>query len=287
LAVLAGCTLLLSACQVRSWLDVDLSGGESGDVTAVIGFDEEFRNAIAEMGGGADLLGEIENDAPDQGWSVERFTDGAVEGITLTRSFASIEELSGILSEGVGSGPQEGLLEDLRVIDKGDTIRFEAGLPGAADSPVGGMDLPSVEGMLEVDGRIQVTFAGEVLDHNGDLDGRTVTWTFDALEASESSLFAEARKGGGFPWVAVIGVLLGLGLVGLIAWRVLGDRNIRFKVVSPLQRLEHQTPPPPQAMVPVEPAPAAPATGAVTPVADPPAPVAKPARAPRSKSPDS
>lgn len=238
LALLALFPLLLTGCQVRSWLTLDLSGGSSGTVTAEVGFDQEFRDAIEQFGGGADLLAEIEDDAPGEGWTVERFTDDDLEGVRLSKTFASIDELEGILASGIGAGPQEGLVQELSVIDRDDTVRFEASLPGLGDIPAGGMDIPELEGMLQVDGRIQVTFPGEVIDHNGELEGRTVTWTFDTLQSNATEMFAEARKGGGFPWVAIIAVLLGLGVIGLVTWRVLSDKNVRFKLVSPLQRLD-------------------------------------------------
>lgn len=238
LVIFALFPLLLAACEVRSWLTLDLSSGSSGTVTAEVGFDQEFRDAMDQFGGGADLLAEIEADAPAEGWAVERFTDDGLEGVTLSRSFSSMEELEEILASGIGSGPQEGLVQELKVIDNGDTIRFEASLPGLENTPAGGMDIPQLEGMLRVDGRIQVTFPGEVIDHNGELEGQTVTWTFDTVQSNATEMFAEARKGGGFPWVAIIAVLLGLGVIGLVAWRILSDKNVRFKIVSPVQRID-------------------------------------------------
>lgn len=238
LALAALCVLSLTACEVRSWLMIDMSSLSNGKITAQVGFDEAFRDAMSEFGGGADLLSEIEDDAPREGWMVDRFTDGDIEGVTLQRRFASFEELAEILDRGVGSGPQEGMVQELSVTQTDDTVRFEARIPGLGDFPGGDLQMPHLEEMLTVDGKIEVTFPGEVIEHNGELEGRTVTWTFDAVNRGETEMFAVARKGGGFSWVAVIGVLLALGVIGVVAWRLLADRNVRFRIVSPIQRLE-------------------------------------------------
>ena len=58
------CTLLLAACEVRSYLDIDMSDLSNGTVSVQVGFDEQFREAMEEFGGGADLLSELESDAP-------------------------------------------------------------------------------------------------------------------------------------------------------------------------------------------------------------------------------
>jgi hypothetical protein len=242
LALFALCILALTGCQVRSWLTIDMTSASSGEVTARLGFDEAFRDAMGEFGGGADLLGEIGDDAPADGWLVERFTDGDIEGVTLSKRFASFDELQEILQRGIGSGPQEGLVQELSMNETEDTIRFEASLPRLEDTPAGALQ-DELQALLEVDGRIEVTFPGEVLEHNGELEGRTVTWTFDATQSGENEMFAEASKGGGFPLAAVIGVLLALGVIGLVAWRLLSERNVRFKIVSPIQRLDQASQP--------------------------------------------
>lgn len=250
LVLFAVCGVALTSCEVRSWLSIDMASLASGEVTAQVGFDQEFRDAMGEFGGGVDLLGEIEDDAPGEGWAVDRFTDGDIEGVNLSKRFESLVELAEILERGVGSGPQEGLVQELRVTETDDTVRFEARIPGLGDIPAGDLNLPDLEGLLTVDGRIEVTFPGEVIDHNGELEERTVTWTFDAANAGGTEMFAEARKGGGFPWAAVIGVVLALGVIGLVGWRLAAERNIRFKLVSPIQRLDSSTKPSP-AMSPI------------------------------------
>lgn len=241
--VLCFCTLLLAACEIRSYLDIDMSDVSNGTVSVQVGFDDQFRDAMEEFGGGTDLIGELEADAPDEGWRVERFQDGDIEGVEMTKEFSSIEELTELLEEGRLSGPQEGLVGEVSFVDTGDTIRFEAEMPQGGDFE--GMDPADLEGVFTYDARIRVTFPGEVIDHNGDLVDNTVTWTFDDPTAmAGSELFAEGRKGSGSPVVAIVGVLLGLGVVALVVWQVLSRRQPPSEGLV-TSRLEHHTEPVP------------------------------------------
>jgi hypothetical protein len=221
--VLISCGLLLAACEVRSYLDIDMSNMSDGIVSVQVGFDQQFRDAMAEFGGGTDLLGELESDAPGEGWEVERFEDEEIQGITLSKEFSSLEELQTIVEEGRLTGPQESLVGKVTFTDSGDTIRFEADVPEGGDFE--GFDPAQMEGLLTYDARISVTFPGEVIEHNGELEDNTVTWRFsDPTSMSGAALFAEAKKGSGFViGIVVIGVLLLLllGGVALVLWLVL------------------------------------------------------------------
>lgn len=232
---LAFCALLLAACEIRSYLDIDMSDISDGTVSVQVGFDEQFREAMEEFGGGTDLVGELESDAPAEGWDVERFQDDDIEGVTLTKHFTSLEELQEIVEEGRVSGPQEGLVGEVTFTDTGDTIRFEADVPTSNDFE--GFDPEQMEGLLTYDARISVTFPGEVIDHNGELVDRTVVWSFDdPTEMTGAELFAEARKGSGLRGVvlavAIVGLgVLALGVVAVVLWLVLARRRPPVGVV--------------------------------------------------------
>jgi hypothetical protein len=245
--VLCSCTLLLTSCEIRSYLDIDMSDTSNGTVAVQVGFDDQFRDAMDEFGGGTDLLGELEADAPGEGWTVDRFVDGDIEGIEMTKQFSSLEELQELLEEGRLSGPQEGLVGQVSFVDTGDTIRFEAEMPEGGDFE--GMDPSQMEGLFTYDARIRVTFPGQVIDHNGELTGNTVTWNFDdPTSMAGSELFAEGRKGSGSPIVAIVGVMLVLGVVGLIVWQVLARRRPPSDGLI-ASRLEHHPQPAPEAVV--------------------------------------
>ena len=228
LAPLLFCTLLLGACEIRSYLDIDMSDLSNGSVLVQVGFDEQFREAMEEFGGGTDLLGELESDAPAEGWAVDRFVAGDIEGVTLSKEFSSLDELQAILEEGRISGPQEGLVGEMTFTDTGDTIRFEADVPEDGDlgGDLEGFDPEQLEGLLTYDARIRVTFPGDVIDHNGELVENTVTWEFeDPSSMAGAELFAEARKGSGSVALYLLAAGLGLGVIALVVWQVLRRRN--------------------------------------------------------------
>ncbi len=245
LILLSAWALLLAACVVRSYLDIDMSGLPIGSVSVQVGFDQQFRDAMEEFGGGTDLLGELESDAPGEGWEVERFVDEEIEGVTLSKEFSSLEELQTIVEEGRISGPQEGLVGAITFTDSGDIVRFEADVPEGAN--LEGFDPEQVEGLLTYDARIRVTFPGEVIEHNGALEDNTVTWSFDDPAAmGGAELFAEARKASSSVVLTVIGVVLGLGVIALVIWQILGRRKPQPEnglAVSPLEHPSGSEPP--------------------------------------------
>lgn len=230
--------LALAACEVRTHLNIDASDVSNGVITAQVGFDDDFREAMAEFGGGGDLLAEVETSAPSEGWGVERFTDGDIEGVTLTQSFSSIEDLQGILSGSSIASGESGGWEDLNFTETDDLLRFEASLsaPGMEGIEEGGME--ELTAFLDFDFQIVVTFPGEVIDHNGVLEDRTVRWDLDEDALADAELFAESRKGGTFPWPIIAGVVLGLAALGIVIWSILSRRKS-----------------PPEIVVTVEPAP--------------------------------
>jgi len=243
LVLLTLCALVLGACEIRTYLDIDMADVANGTVSLQVGFDDQFRDAMEEFGGGTDLLGELETDAPGEDWLVERFEDGDIEGVKISKEFTSLAELQQIVDEALVSGPQEGLITDVSFTDDDGTIRFEAEVPEGGGFE--GMDPADMQGLFTYDGRISVTFPGEVTDHNGELIENTVTWSFDDPAAmAGTELFAEARKSSGFPWVPIIGVLLGLGVIGLVVWQVMARRQSSADGLI-TSRLEHHSDPAP------------------------------------------
>lgn len=217
--------LALTACEVRTHLNIDASDVSNGQITAQVGFDDDFRQAMEEFGGGGDLLAEVENSAPSEGWEVDRFVDGDIEGVTLTQRFTSIEELQRILSTSSIAGGESGGWEDLTFIETEDSIHFEASLSAPGMEGVEDIGMEEVSTFLDFDFQIAVTFPGEVIEHNGVLEDRTVTWNLDEEALADAELFAEARKGTSFPWAIIGGVLLGLVVLGIVVWSILSRRQ--------------------------------------------------------------
>jgi hypothetical protein len=218
-AVLGLLALLLTACEMRTWLEIDLSDPAAGQVRVTVGFDQQLREMIEQAGGGGEILGQIESEAAREGWAAEPFVDGEIEGVVISQSFTSIAELDEVLGQAPSLGGNQGgsMVDGVSVTDTGDTIRFQGSIPGASGQEFEGVKVEEFLGSVVFDARVSVTFPGDVIDHNGELEGRTVTWRFFEDDLSGVEMFAEARKGAGVPWALIGGVGLGL-LVAAVVW---------------------------------------------------------------------
>lgn len=78
----------------------------------------------------------------------------------------------------------------------------------------------------EFDASISITFPGEVTEHNGTLDGRTVTWTPVLGDVNEMHATARDSGGSGLPgWLFVtIGAAVAALLAGLVLFLALRSR---------------------------------------------------------------
>jgi hypothetical protein len=212
---------------MRVWMDVDMSSATSGEVTITMGFDEEFRELIESSGERADIFSDLETEAAADGFSIEPFTDGEIEGVRVTRSFSSIEELNEILNDSPSVSPtgDDAVVDEIRFTDNGDTIRFEGSVPNASGE-LEGFDPSEAMDLITFDARVSVTFPGDVSEHNGELSGRTVTWIFYDEDFDGIEMFAEARKaGGGLSGVLIAAVLLVLVVVGAIVYRMVTSKK--------------------------------------------------------------
>jgi hypothetical protein len=82
-----------------------------------------------------------------------------------------------------------------------------------------GEDQELIDGFADsMDVRVAITFPGDVIEHNGELEGRTVTWTPEFGEALDIQARAEDSGGSSFPWwiVGVVAALVALAVLVLL-----------------------------------------------------------------------
>jgi hypothetical protein len=206
--------LLTTACEVRTWLDLTFADATSGSLSLQVGFDDELRQTLERFGQGRDLTAEIREQAEADGWTVTELNDGAIEGVILTHSFADLDQLRGLLSAPLAEGGDA--FSGVSINETDETVRVEAEIPSI------GLDFPD---LVTIDGRIRATFAGEVIEHNGTLEGNTVTWSFADLSGGGETLFAEARKPAGFPWLIVLVAVLVTAIGATVWYRLAGGRR--------------------------------------------------------------
>ncbi len=195
-------------------MDLDLQSDETVDGSMIIAFDREFAELMGETDAMTDGLLDESADLP-AGSTSEPYEDDDYIGARYTFEDTSLSEF---VDDGDGS---------LSITHEGDefVVGGEVDLSSTAtdlgDLDAGDLgDAEMFEGMMDAfDVRISITFPGDVLEHNGDLDGRTVTWAPDPGETLELS--ARARDSGGasgipaWAWIliavlAVAGVLAAL-----------------------------------------------------------------------------
>lgn len=219
---------MLGACEVRTHLLIDASDLSAGTISAVVGFDEEFRN-LMEEGEGGDVLGELESSAEAEGWEAEPFVDGDIEGYEISRDFSSLEELQELMSSSMLS--EEWGYADLSFTEENGDFVFEASGGNPMEELSGDAGFGDVSEFLTIDFQIAVTFPGNVEEHNGVLDERTVTWDIDDLETDTGTLFGRSSIGGGFPWAILGGLLLALIVAGAVIWRLRDSKPKPTEVV--------------------------------------------------------
>ncbi|MFW7414839.1 LppM family (lipo)protein [Demequina sp. SO4-18] len=203
LALAVVSTLALTGC-IRVEMNIDLAEDDTVSGDFIFAVSQELLE-IAGEDGVEDLLGGEET---IPGGTTERYEspdddgDGSPDFVGTQTTFSELP-----LDEFAAAG------EGLRIERDGD----EFVVSGAADDltdQTGGQELPDT-----ATATMSITFPGDVSEHNGELDGNTVTWNL--LEHSgEVQARGSASADSGFPlWMilvlaAVVGI--GAGIAGVL-----------------------------------------------------------------------
>ena len=107
--------LLMSACQIRTDIAIEINADESGTIAFELGFDEELRQLAESEGGEFSLDGfdGLSEDVP-AGWTVGDFDDGEFAGTRISTRFSSLDDLRtqlAALDSGSGDDPESGALQ--------------------------------------------------------------------------------------------------------------------------------------------------------------------------------
>lgn len=220
LAIAAFMVVGLSGCGLRAWVDVDITDDSSGTVTLQLQSDRELREGLATFSPDSDVVGELSTALAEQGWDIQDVApDGEWEGVVATKSFADFAELSGLLDEATQSGGSSFLVVET---DGAYRLSAELGPPGADENQA--QLFAEAADVVDLDGRLTVSFPGEVTAANGDIqsDGSTVVWNYDESSIVGLTIEAEARKPSGLGrWtvLALVAVVAGGAAVALVLRR--------------------------------------------------------------------
>ena len=193
--------LLLAGC-LRAKQDLTLNPDDTVDGVITIAVSEQL---ISLSGSSSDeVLQQItEGESPvPEGADVEvsDYDEDGYVGKVYTFTGAP---LSSITDQG-----------DLSITHEGDTFVVDGNLDlSAGETPIDPNDPTTQELLSQLDVSLSVTFPGDVTDHNGSLDGTTVTWTPAFGEATSIHAVGSAIDGGSS---SLMWILIGLGVVLLI-----------------------------------------------------------------------
>lgn len=198
----------LAGC-VKMDMQLDLQTDDTVDGSMVFA----VSNALAEMTGQdpATIAEEMSGDTfdMDEGTitSTEPYDDGEYVGSEITFEGESLDSFAGATGE------------ELSIVRDGDefVVSGTMDLSDAALGTEGAGGDEMMSGLMEgFDIQISITFPGSVSEHNGELDGNTVTWTPQYGEATEISARGSAIEGGGGSGLP-LPLLIGIGAAVLVA----------------------------------------------------------------------
>ncbi|RIQ12908.1 LppM family (lipo)protein, partial [Jiangella rhizosphaerae] len=212
LAVAASALLLTGCFKIDMQLDVAENDTVGGEMVLALSRDV---SAMAESMGEdpSSMFGEMD-DLPE-GTEVEDYEDDRFVGQRYIFEDVPLSEFSeGQEFSIVHEGEEIVVTGSLDMTDMNpEDMAGELGeLGGGEELPFGDMD--QLMDSLEL--RVAITFPGEVTEHNGELDGTTVTWTPVPGEVNEiSARSADSGGGGGdgipaWIWILIVVVVLGL-----------------------------------------------------------------------------
>ncbi|TDD68495.1 hypothetical protein E1262_15860 [Jiangella aurantiaca] len=272
----AATALLLTGCiKMDMQLDVSENDTVAGDIVLALSRDV---SAMAEAMGEdpSAAFGELGQDLPE-GTEVEDYEDDRFVGQRYVFEDLPLSEFSEV--------------QEFSIAHEGDEIVVDGSLdmtemdPEALAGELGGDagELGDMDQLMEsLEMSVSITFPGEVTEHNGELDGTTVTWAPVPGEVNEiSARSADSGGGGGdgIPvWIWILIVVVVLGLAALLFFL---SRN--RDQAPPVDAAAAGAAPPPPGAAPFAPpsggeAPAQPTTPLpAQPDAQPPAPPAEPA----------
>ncbi|MDH4159878.1 MAG: hypothetical protein OEV62_06445, partial [Actinomycetota bacterium] len=200
LGALALATLLLSGCFTLR-MDLALQADDTVDGSVVLAVDK----SLAALAGGEDALlegltseGSLFDEAPSSGDVQQReYREGDLIGVEYVLSGIPVEEFS---------SQQSG---DLSISRDGDRFVVTGNLDMAQpDAAAGEPDASQLLGTADIS--VSITFPGEVVETNGQVDGRTVTWEPQVGQANPITAVGMATGGPN------LGLWLGVGLVALL-----------------------------------------------------------------------
>jgi hypothetical protein len=188
--------LVLTGC-IKVAQDLTLNADNTVDGTATIAVSKELLQLSGQTEDEA-ISSLTESDAPLPAgveFTTEKYDDGDFVGQTYTFSGVGIDKFAGS-SDG-----------ELSIVREGDTFRVSGNLDlSGGDAGIDPNDPTTKQLLSTFEVRISVTFPGPVDTANGEIDGKTVTWSpsfGDNLELSAVGSAVDSGGGGMLLWILI------------------------------------------------------------------------------------
>lgn len=192
-ATLAGLALLLTGCLK---LDIDLRVQPDDTVDGAVVFAVD-KDLLDLTGGSIEDLTQGEQPFPSdfEGVKIEPYEEGDWVGQRYRFDGAPLTAFADTADP-----------DSLKIVRAGDTFRVSGALDLSAPAGATGPDPSAFFSSAEI--RVAVTFPGEVISANGEIDGNTVTWEPRFGERLEMEATGSAIPSGGGPGALTIALLV-------------------------------------------------------------------------------
>ncbi len=213
----------LTGC-IKMDMDLELNSDDTVDGTIIVALNKQASDVAESMGEDPQaLLDELDTGDLPEDTEVEDYEDDEFTGQQYVFDGADLSEFS-TDEDGFGIAHEEDEFVVSGEMDMSDIdpSQFEdmQDLPPEVEEQLGedAADIDVQEMMDSFDLSVSVTFPGDVTDHNGELDGNTVTWTPEPGENLEIEARGADSDSGGVPvWVWIlIAVIVVAGLAVLL-----------------------------------------------------------------------
>lgn len=203
--------VLLSGC-LKAESDITVNPDDTVDAS----FTVAVQKAVVAQSGLTDEQIVAQLSATTTAGQTVPYEDDNYIGVTTTVTAMSIQQFSSDLST---AG------QIMRIVREGDRYEFFAefnldALSGPVNAPGTDPDALAALGQPEIS--VVMTFPGDVVEANGNISGRTVTWDQTIVGVTALQAVGGA-EGAGLPWLPILavvaGVILLVLLLGLLVWR--------------------------------------------------------------------
>jgi hypothetical protein len=217
-ATFAILALVLSAC-IKLDMALTVKADDTVDGTIVFALNKQLIELTGQSA--EDLLGDSGPIPTDiEGVSTDPYEDDEFQGQEITLEAVPLSRFNQ-----QGEDP-----DSLKIVRQGDTFVVSGALDlssAGTTGATGASGFPGAEQIFEsAQMQLQITFPGEVLESNGQVDGNTVTWVPEVGERLELRATASAEDGGGG---SILMILLIVGAVVVVVAIVVGILVARRK----------------------------------------------------------